>query len=197
MSVEWDYPEPREGLAGQWDTFIGPGATKAESALMLGLGLAAGLLLLVYQYIAGLGWDILQQIVAALLTFDLVGGVVSNSTSATKRWYHREGQGFKEHMGFIAFHFIHPLLIVIFFMSFDWIYFALIYGYLIVSAMVVLLSPLYIRRPVSIVMFLGALVANIYLLIPAPGFEWFVPVLFLKLIVGHAVKEEPYRPREA
>ncbi|MFX1330688.1 MAG: hypothetical protein ACFE9W_03965 [Promethearchaeota archaeon] len=81
-------------------------------------------------------------------------------------------------------------------MSFDWIYFAFVYGYLMVSAVVVLLSPLYIRRPVSIVMFLGALVANIYLLIPAPGFEWFVPVLFLKLIVGHAVKEEPYRPRE-
>jgi hypothetical protein len=196
MSVDWDYPEPREGLAGQWDTFIGPGATRAESALMLGFGLAAGILLLVYQYIAGLGWDILQQIVAALLTFDLVGGVVSNSTSATKRWYHREGQGFKEHMGFIAFHFIHPLLIVIFFMSFDWVYFILVYGFLIVSAVVVLLSPLYIRRPVSIVMFLGALVVNIYLLIPAPGFEWFVPVLFLKLIVGHAVKEEPYRSRE-
>ncbi|MFX1439267.1 MAG: hypothetical protein ACFFFD_03395 [Promethearchaeota archaeon] len=55
MSVEWDYPEPREGLAGQWDTFIGPGATRAESALMLGFGLAAGILLLVYQYIDGLG----------------------------------------------------------------------------------------------------------------------------------------------
>ena len=86
MSVEWDYPEPREGLAGQWDRFIGPGATRAESALIIGIGLAAGILLLVYQYITWLGWDILQQIVAALLTFDLVGGVVSNSTSATKRW---------------------------------------------------------------------------------------------------------------
>ena len=37
-----------------------------------------------------------------------------------------------------------------------------------------------------------ALLINFYLLPPAPGLEWFLPVFFLKLLVSHLPKEAPF-----
>ena len=39
-----------------------------------------------------------------------------------------------------------------------------------------------------------AILANLYLIRPVPGFEWLIPALFLKIVYGHIVREEPYRP---
>jgi hypothetical protein len=68
------------------------------------------------------------------------------------------------------------------------------YGYLLVSAIVVLATPLYLKRPVAVVMASGAVLMNSYVITVVPGFEWFLPVFILKLVVGHIIREEPYRP---
>jgi hypothetical protein len=34
---------------------------------------------------------------------------------------------------------------------------------------------------------------NYYFLQPVAGFEWLMPALFLKIVYGHIVREEPYR----
>ncbi len=55
-------------------------------------------------------------------------------------------------------------------------------------------TPLYIRRPVAFFAILLALLLNIYIILPVQGFEWFVPALMIKILYGHLVREEPYRP---
>ena len=57
----------------------------------------------------------------------------------------------------------------------------------------VVAAPLYLRRPlaaaITTVAFIGAP------LVDAPGaLAWLGPVLVLKLVAAHAVREEPYRP---
>ncbi|MFW9834684.1 MAG: hypothetical protein ACFFEK_11860 [Candidatus Thorarchaeota archaeon] len=192
--IDWDYPEQGSGTSRIVSELIGPGATKAEIVLVSLSGILGGVGLIVYQYFVGLGWSLLQLIVGAIVAFDIGGGVVANSTSTAKRWYHREEQGFKQYFGFILLHFIHPLLITVFFTTFDWIYFFTVYGYLLVSSLIVLGIPLYLKRPVSVLMVSGAIVLNAYIISPIPGFEWFIPIFMLKLVTGHIVREEPYRP---
>lgn len=68
------------------------------------------------------------------------------------------------------------------------------YGLFILAVLLVLKAPLYLKRPISMFMILLAIMINEYILSAIPGFEWLMPVLFIKIIYGHLVKEEPYRP---
>ncbi len=191
--IDWHYPEPREGLAGAWDQFIGPGATRAEVLLQLAAAVAAPLALLIYARAVGIGWSPVQTIVALLLAFDLAGGVVTNATSSAKRWYHRAGQGFWQHLLFIAVH-VHPFVVAWLFRDGDWVFAVVLYGYLLAAAVIVLRVPLYLQRPTALILFCGALLLNSYVFPPTPGLEWFVPLFYLKLLVSHLLREEPYRP---
>lgn len=192
MVSNWHYPQPRPGLAGQWDKFVGPGATRAEQILSLVPSILAATALVFYAYHYQLGWNLGQYIVAAVLAFDVVGGVTTNATSSAKRWYHRDGQGFTQHFGFVAIHAIQIFLVAWLFRNFDLIYFGLVYGYLLISALITLTVPLYIQRSVALLLVCGAIVLSRYALWPTPGFEWFIPFLFIKLLVSHLTREEPY-----
>ncbi|MBU0493985.1 MAG: hypothetical protein KKA73_30165 [Chloroflexi bacterium] len=194
MNISWEPPEPRTGLAGAWDRFVGPGATPAELWLLFGTAVTAGIAAPLYAIAANLGWDPLQLVVAGLLALDLAGGVVTNATSTAKRWYHREGQGFAQHLGFVAIHAVQILLVAWLFRGLDWAFFLAMYGYLLAAAIVVLRVPLYLQRPVAVLLYAGALLLNAYAFPPTPGLEWFAPVFFLKLLVSHLLKEAPYRP---
>lgn len=191
--VVWQAPQPRSGLLGQWDTFIGPGATRAESMLIwltaLGGGLAA---FLVAQHEEVL-WAPWQWLLSLLMALDLFGGVAANATSVTKRWYHRPGQGFRHHLTFVAFH-VYPFLVAWFFRDGDWFYGLLVYGYLLLAAMVVLRTPLYLKRPTALALYLLGMTIPWLVVSPTPGLIWFVPVLYLKLIVCHLLPEAPFRP---
>jgi hypothetical protein len=193
MSIDWDIPEKSKGFGRIVDELIGPGATRAEIALVLLVGLIGGISMILYQYLAGLGWNLLQIAVAAFLAFDISGGVIANSTSTAKRWYHREGHDAKQHMGFVFAHIIYPLAVTALWLSFDWIYFLIVFGLLLVASGVVVAVPLYLKRPVAVLMVCVSLLVSTYILTPIPGLEWFMPFLFLKLVMGHIVREEPYR----
>lgn len=134
MQVDWNPPEPRAGLAGQWDRFMGPGLRPAEFWLILLPSLLMTIGVILYASAQNLGWTAVQTLVAAIITFDLTGGVITNATSTAKRWYHRSGQGVKEHLGFTAVHFIHLLLVAWLFRGGDWLYLTVTYGYLLVTA---------------------------------------------------------------
>jgi hypothetical protein len=131
MDVNWTPPEPRAGLARQWDTLIGPGATRAENALILagGLGFVAGFLAFAAQ--ATPGWSVWQWLVMAVLALDLSAATIA-----------------------------------------------------------VLRAPHYLQRPVAMFAFCAAILLNLFF--PDPLLNWFVPVLFLKLVVAHLVKEAPF-----
>jgi len=189
---EWSYPEPRKGLAGQWDKFVGPGATFAEQIISLVPSVLAALSITYYSYVSGLGWSFVQYIVAALIAFDIVGGVTTNATSSAKRWYHRSGQTAVKHLGFIAIHILQIFLVSWLFRSLDISYIVVVYLYLIFSSCVVLTVPLRIQRSVALLFVCIAILMSEYLFSSTPGFEWFIPFLFIKLLISHLTTEEPY-----
>ncbi|MHA1385234.1 MAG: hypothetical protein ACTSR3_15900 [Candidatus Helarchaeota archaeon] len=193
VPINWEYPEPRDGIKGSWDKFIGPGATMAELWLIIGVSLVSVILLILYITINNIPLDTFQILIAVLIAFDLSGGVVANSTSSAKRWYHRKETGFKDHFTFIVFH-IHPFLVGLFFRNWDWGYGLFFYSYLLIASLIILKIPLYLQRPVALIFFLGAILCNLYIFTPTIGLEWFVPVFFCKLLIAHILREEPYRP---
>jgi len=117
-----------------------------------------------------------------VIAFDLVGGVATNATATTKRWCHRPGQGWLQHLGFVSVHFIHLLLVAGLFRGMDWAFFAVFYVYLMVASLIISRVRLYLQRPVALLFFVGALLLNFYVLPSVSGLEWFVPVFFLKLL---------------
>jgi hypothetical protein len=192
--INWNYPVPRQGLAGAMDRFIGPGATSAEGWVQGLFAAGVAIAALAYAAWSGLEWTILQFTVAILLAFDMAGGIVTNATSSAKRWYHRAGQGFSAHLGFVAVHLVHIFVVAWLFRGMDWFFFGAVSTYLLAAAVVILKTPLYLQRPVALGIFALSIPLSLYALSPTPGMEWFVPFLALKLLVSHLLREEPYRP---
>ena len=194
--INWNYPRPRPGFGGALDRFFGPGTTRAEAWIQALFSIGAAIAMPAYAAASGFGWSLLQYTVATWLAFDLVGGIITNATSSAKRWYHREGQGFREHFRFIVFHVAYLLLVAWLFRGLDWFYAGVLSAVLLVAALTVLRAPLYLRRPLAFGLVIIAFVLNEYAFSPTDGLQWFVPFLFIKLIASHALREEPYRPQQ-
>ncbi|MEJ2599475.1 MAG: heparan-alpha-glucosaminide N-acetyltransferase domain-containing protein [Anaerolineales bacterium] len=192
--INWNYPQPRFGFNGAIDKFFGPGTTKAEAWIEAAFCVGAGIAMPIYAFANGFNWSLIQYILATWLAFDLVGGIITNATSSAKRWYHREGQGFQERYAFIALHVVYILLVAWLFRSMDWLYFGILAIYLLGAALIILKIPLYLQRPIAFGALAISLLVNYYVFSPTLGLEWFVPFLFFKLLVSHALREEPYRP---
>ncbi|WP_420631324.1 hypothetical protein [Candidatus Leptofilum sp.] len=198
MKISWTPPKPRDGLAGTWDKFIGPGATDAEQWLQLlgALGLTAVLTLINITQRAELKWSTLQWVVFLLFAFDLSGGIITNATATAKRWYHRAGQQFIHHFGFVAVHGIHLAAVAWLFRGGDWLYFGVYFGYLLVGTAVILRTPLYLKRPMTLLLYSGILLLNSGVILPSPGLGWLIPFFFLKLLVAHLLPEAPFQPEQ-
>ena len=132
-----------------------------------------------------------------LLGFDLLGGVLTNATSAAKRWYHRPGQRWPQHLAFVSFHFVHVALVALLLRGGDWPFFLSVSGYLLGAVLLIVGCPLYLQRSIALGLYSLALLGNSYLFSPTPGLEWFLPLFFLKLLVSHLLHETPYCPGES
>ena len=186
---------PRTGVDGVWDRLIGPGATRAESAIVAVGAMFCAAAVVTYAVGADLGWSALQLVVAAIFALDIGGGVAANASNSAKRWFHRSGQGFLEHFGFVLAH-VHPFAMALVFPSFSWGTAAVIYAYLIVAAVTVLVMPLYLIRLVAFVLYSAALLGGLYALDVPLGLEWFVPMFFMKLLVAHLLPEKAHHPNK-
>lgn len=192
--ISWTPPPPRPGRDGWWDRFIGPGATPAELWLQFLGALALTALLLAFSLVQATGaWSTLQIGVLTLLAFDLSGGVITNATSAAKRWYHRPGQGMAQHLAFVLPHGAHLALLAWSFPEIGWPFAVLCYLYLAAATLGVLLTPLYLQRPLALIAYVGALLLNL-LLAPPTALAWVAPLFFLKLLIAHLLKEAPFQP---
>lgn len=187
---------PRPGWKGFFDRIIGPGATTAELLLQIVPALVAAVASPIYALTLPIHWTPLQLGLIAFFGFDLAGGVLTNATSAAKAWYHREGQGWQQHLGFVSLHIIHILVVALLFRGGDWGFFLSVSIYLLGASMIILWSPLYLQRPVALGLYGLALLGNGYLFSPTPGLEWFLPIFFLKILVSHLLPETSYRPEE-
>jgi hypothetical protein len=189
--INWTY-------SGKADYLLGNGATVAEQALVWVAGLA-GLGLYGYLYLThALGWAWWQYLIAALIAFDILGGIVANNLNSCKRFYHTlakpgELSFAKNHLAFSALH-IYPLLAWVLFDTSKLFYGVFWYVFLMGGTFVILKTPLYLRRPAAFLAIALALLLNLYVISPVHGFEWLTPGLFIKILYGHLVQEEPYRP---
>ncbi|MCV3273326.1 hypothetical protein [Roseobacter sinensis] len=182
-------PKPRAGPLGLWDRLVGPGMTLAENTLVLGVSFAsAGF---VGLYLKSLGMDWLRVTLGAFIAFDIIGGAVCNMTDTTKRWYHRKGQRSKDHFVFIGLHVLHIACVALVFRGpgFDLFFMSVIAGWLAMSAIVVLTAPLTVKTPLAVTLYVGATGLVLYVTGPTYGLEWFVPLLFVKLLMGHAIPQ--------
>jgi hypothetical protein len=185
-SADWDGPAPRAGMLGAWDRFVGPGATAVENALFIGATAVGAAWVVAYGLLGPVNWSGWQIAVLALVGGDLLGGAVANASRPTRRWYHRPGQGVRQHLAFTASHVTYVALIGWLFLDLDIPYIVGVSAALLVSAMAVLRAPLPLRRPVAAGLVATAALAGA--LTGPPSLAWFLPVLWLKLILGHAVR---------
>jgi hypothetical protein len=191
--IDWTY-------SGATDGFFGTGATKAERAMVWIFGLLGTAVLGWYWRTSSINWAWWQYAIAALLALDVLGGVAANSLNSCKRFYHSpikpQETGLtslsKNHFAFTAIH-VHPLLIGLLFGNMNWGYGLFWYLALVLSAVLVMSIPLYLQRPLAMGLIMTAILLNLYFIQPVIGFEWLVPALFLKIVYGHIVREEPYR----
>lgn len=189
-AISWDHPAPQSAF----DRFVGPGATGAELALQFVPTALITAAWITVAIVADWGWSAVQLVVAAVVMLDMIGGVVTNATSAAKRWYHRPGQGSGAHLGFVAIHFVQPLAVMLLFDRWNWLFVGAAYGYLLLASLAILAVPLYLRRPLAGVLVVIGFFLAFYALPVPPRFEWFLPVFFVKILSSHLLREEPYRP---
>jgi hypothetical protein len=189
---DWKVPPPRNGLAGAWDRFVGPGATPAEQLLSVIPASLFAVTVVAYAYCQQLEWSMLQYIVAFVLGFDIVGGIATNATSAAKRWYHRAGRGLLQHFGFAVLHAFYIFLVALLFCPHFFNFFFFHSLYLVASALIILRVSPYLQRSVALLLLSGGILLSLYVATPPAGLEWFPIFLYIKLLVSHLVREEPY-----
>lgn len=192
--IQWNY-------AGVADPLCGTGATRAERLLAYGIAALLTAIILAANFYQDApiaeGWRIA---LLGFFAFDIAGGAVANMLNSCKRFYHSElqpGDGFGARIAknvtlFTAIH-IHPIIAAYVFGG--GILNAIIWYVLLQAGVAVTLAmPLYLRRAGATAITLLALLGDQMLLPLGPGLEWFIPCLFIKMVLGHAVQEEPYRP---
>ena len=95
-------------------------------------------------------------------------------------------------IGFVSVHFLHIFVVGWLFRGMDVPYIVAVCLCLILSSAVIVCVPLRIQRSVALLLACGAILLSQYAFSPTPGLEWFIPFLFIKLLVGHLTVEEPY-----
>lgn len=192
-SIDWTY-------TGNADPLCGTGATLAERLLAYGMATLFTAIIVVTDLYRDApiaeGWGIA---LLAFFAFDIVGGAVANMLNSCKRFYHsnlKPGEGMGARLAknptlFTAIH-VHPVIAAYFFGGYV-LNAALWYLLLQASVAVTLALPLYLRRAGATAITVLALLGSQSFLPLGAGLEWFIPCLFIKLVLGHAVQEEPYR----
>ena len=192
-SIQWDYE-------GKPDLTFGTGAIKQEKIIGSVGSLVVPVLLVVYMYFTNnyFGWSWWQIIFALAIAGDIGGGVVCNALNSAKRFYHspvKNGEPVwaKNHVMFNLLH-LHPIVVGLVFGALNWQYGLFWYSLLALMTIILDKTPLYLKRPIAMMLILIIIMLNSYFMPSIPGFEWLAPLLFIKLLVSHNLKEEPYRP---
>lgn len=195
-------PPPRVvwAYSGPPDPLCGTGATPAERLLAHASAAVFTLLLLLLDRLRPAplapAW---RAAALALLAYDVAGGAVANQLNSCKRFYHSApapaepapARLAKNPRLFTALH-VQPVLAALVLPA-DLPAACAWYVLLQLAVAVVLALPLYLRRPAATALVVLAVIANDIRPL-GDGLRWFVPVLFVKMLIGHAVREEPYAP---
>ena len=192
-AIDWNVPSLRGGFRGMLDRAFGPGYSQAEFYLQTIVPIIGALTVPVLASTLHMPWTLAQQAVAAFLALDGIGGVITNSTSSGKRWFHRETATARQHLAFATSHLAHFALIAWVFTEASLGWFLGASAYLIAAAPLVIYAPLHIQRPVSAALIAFGTIFSLQLLPQIPGMQWVLPVFYMKLLGAHLTREEPYR----
>lgn len=194
-AVSWAVPP------GKPDPIFGTGATRAEKGLANIAGLIGAAGITAFALGTSASWNWAQYVLAAIISFDVVGGVVANGLNSAKRDHFGSHGETPESFGmklvrrpilFTALH-LHPILIALVFAPTLWWWGAFWYLLTLAGTIAVRRSALYLQRPVALAFCALAGVAASFT--PAPDLWAWLPVLLaMKLVLAHSVQEEPYRP---
>jgi hypothetical protein len=194
--VDWTLP------AGRPNALYGTGARTEEKVLAQLAAVSATVVVIGHAVLTtGTSWMLWQYVVAAVLVFDLAGGVVANGLNSAKRDHHAPRGQENDHGAnrvlrkpvlFTALH-IHPVVVGMVFPGGSRWWGPGMYVAVLAAVILVRCCPLYLQRPMAL--FACSLTTVIAPLAGAPdGFSWLLPIMVLKLALAHAVQEEPYRP---
>lgn len=188
------------GCSGEFKFTVGIGATKAERAIANYAAIVAPVLLYLFSW-HELKWTVIQLIVASLLTLDMIGGVLTNSLSSMKRFLHINRKIKVNWLGrLVSNKFLFPLIhfqlfIIPLVFDVEWYYAYFWYGAMITSIFIIHYIPLYIQRPIALLIIMLSIIAATMTASPL-GLEWLAPIFMIKLVLSHGVREEPYCPVE-
>nr|WP_192867649.1 hypothetical protein [Thaumasiovibrio occultus] len=189
--INWD-------CEGKFNFTTGFGATKAESIIANYAALIAPVILYFFSWHA-LAWSSLQVVVAALLTLDMIGGVLSNSLGSMKRFLHTDQSLELSWMGkLVGSKFLFPsvhfqLFAVPLCFDIGWSYAFIWYGVMMSAIVFLHAMPMYLHRPIALIVVMISIILATLLASPV-GLEWLAPIFIIKLVLSHGVREEPYRP---
>lgn len=193
--VDWQPP------GGRRDVVFGAGATLGEKTLAITAGLLGAAAIVAAALLTDADWNIVLYLVAAVIAFDVAGGVVANGLNSAKRDHHGPrststdagiGRLVRMPVVFTALH-LHPIVVGLLYPPHPWAWGLVWYLLILGGTVAVRAVPLYLQRPTALGVCALVVVASVYL--PAPDlWGWLPALLALKLVLAHAVQEEPYRP---
>lgn len=192
-TIDWTVPDH------DLDSVYGDGATPTERRFPPIAGVLAVAVVASHALVTDLGWAWWQHLLAAALVFDLAGGVVAMSLNSAKRFHHaprlavpRRAAALTRNSALFTTLHVQPVLIALVFPGAAWWWGLSWYAVCLAGSLLVTRVPLYLARPVA--MLLLTLTAALTPALDHPaGFAWVPVVLVAKLVLG-AVREEPYRP---
>lgn len=208
-------PTPlHRGAVTDWR--LGPDAPERAPSMLKGMfwdarpvemALPAALCVLVPALVVGramapgLGWSAMQSALAALLAMN-VGFAVAIGTTPIKRYFHHRGDVRGADLATMLGDAAMQVLL------FDWFfpggslngppfgYSLRLAGWVVLCGLLVTFSPLYIRRAIAHLCFLGGVAMALYGLPTVAGMEWFPFVGLYKYLSAHLPRKEAYRPTE-
>jgi len=163
----------------------GENPTIIDRILIYGGGMIGGLIvLLISLFDASVSLPIWGYIVFALVSFDIIGGVISNFTTSTTEFYKKQSLIMK--LLFLSLHFIHPLALILVF-NLDW-WFMLIFPVMFLISSFIFVIPVDYRKPaISFLVTIAIILEYSFLTIPTI-LLWFIPAYLLKLSLSFTSK---------
>lgn len=191
--IDWEVP------GTDLDALCGDGATRIEKSLPTVTGLVGVGVLAAYAATVRFDWSWWQYLIAAVITADLVGGVVALSLNSSKRFRHADSipvarptaSLVRNEVLFTAVH-VYPIVVAVAFPGATIWWGLAWYAVPLIAVITLARVPLYLVRPAASIAI--ALTPLITVATPnPPGFAWLPAVMIAKLVLG-GIREEPYRP---
>lgn len=183
-------PAPREGLIGEWDKFVGPGAARWENAGSLGFAAVGAVAAPTLVHRQRPGANPVELGVAAAVGMDIAGGAWCNETPSCKRWYQRKGTTGWSRIGFAALH-LYPFLVEAVSGRGQWRSAAISYSTLVGSAALLELVPSERKRATATGLYTVWLAGTSIVAPPPAGYAWLPSLLGFKLLIGHGTPRGP------